>query len=124
MKINNVYVDVLCLEVWFMIRLFTRDKAIFYEGYYEHKGDKILKGTMAVGFTIDSKGKLSWHQSELRQVIAAAVASDPTENSEAILGKPNEDYCAWIVDSEKGGGGIELSILVNYYGREGGGVFS
>lgn len=38
------------------------------------------------------------------QVIAATVASDPTKYSEAFLGKPNEEYCAWILDSEKWGG--------------------
>ncbi|XP_031745230.1 OVARIAN TUMOR DOMAIN-containing deubiquitinating enzyme 2 isoform X1 [Cucumis sativus] len=55
---------------------------------------------------------------ELRQVIAATVASDPTRYSEAFLGKPNEEYCSWILDSEKWGGAIELSILSEYYGRE------
>ncbi|XXG82569.1 hypothetical protein AAC387_Pa10g0488 [Persea americana] len=55
---------------------------------------------------------------ELRQVIAATVVSDPTKYSEAFLGKPNEEYRAWILDSEKWGGAIELSILADYYGRE------
>jgi ubiquitin thioesterase OTU1 len=52
------------------------------------------------------------------KVIAAAVASDPAKYSEVFLGKPNEAYCAWILDSEKWGGAIELSILSEYYGRE------
>ncbi|KAG7015196.1 Ubiquitin thioesterase OTU1, partial [Cucurbita argyrosperma subsp. argyrosperma] len=69
----------------------------------------------AVGYVMDhDKGKAT----ELRQVIAATVASDPTRYSEAFLGKPNEEYCAWILDSEKWGGAIELSILSEYYGRE------
>ncbi|KAL1811464.1 hypothetical protein DCAR_0623604 [Daucus carota subsp. sativus] len=55
---------------------------------------------------------------ELRQVIAATVASDPKKYSEAFLGKPNEEYCAWILNPEKWGGAIELSILAEYYGRE------
>ncbi|XP_031261907.1 OVARIAN TUMOR DOMAIN-containing deubiquitinating enzyme 2-like isoform X2 [Pistacia vera] len=55
---------------------------------------------------------------ELRQVIAATVASDPVKYSEAFLGKPNEEYFSWIQDSEKWGGAIELSILADYYGRE------
>ncbi|GKV42653.1 hypothetical protein SLEP1_g50028 [Rubroshorea leprosula] len=38
------------------------------------------------------------------KVIAATVASDSTKYSEAFLGKPNEEYCAWILDSEKWGG--------------------
>ncbi|KAL9268855.1 OVARIAN TUMOR DOMAIN-containing deubiquitinating enzyme 2-like protein [Drosera capensis] len=56
--------------------------------------------------------------SELRQVIAATVSSDPVKYSEAFLGKPNEEYCSWILDPERWGGAIELSILVDYYGRE------
>ncbi|KAJ0974695.1 hypothetical protein J5N97_016675 [Dioscorea zingiberensis] len=55
---------------------------------------------------------------ELRQVIAAAVGSDPVKYTEAFLGKPNEDYCAWILDSDKWGGAIELSVLSEYYARE------
>jgi ubiquitin thioesterase OTU1 len=38
------------------------------------------------------------------KVIAAAVASDPEKYNEVFLGKPNEAYCAWILDSEKWGG--------------------
>ncbi|KAL0286452.1 UNVERIFIED_CONTAM: OVARIAN TUMOR DOMAIN-containing deubiquitinating enzyme 2 [Sesamum angustifolium] len=56
--------------------------------------------------------------SELRQVIAATVASDPEKYSEAFLGKTNEEYCAWILNPEKWGGAIELAILAEYYGRE------
>ncbi|CAB4308357.1 unnamed protein product [Prunus armeniaca] len=37
------------------------------------------------------------------KVIAATVASDPTMCSDAFLGKPNEEYCAWILDSQKWG---------------------
>lgn len=69
----------------------------------------------AVGYVMDhDKHKAA----ELRQVIAATVASDPVKYNEAFLGKPNEEYCAWILDSEKWGGAIELSILSQYYGRE------
>ncbi|KAL5715408.1 OTU protein [Ranunculus cassubicifolius] len=69
----------------------------------------------AVGYVMEhDKHKAT----ELRQVIAATVASDPVKYSEAFLGKTNEDYCAWILDSDKWGGAIELSILAEYYGRE------
>ncbi|ONI13619.1 hypothetical protein PRUPE_4G233700 [Prunus persica] len=54
----------------------------------------------AVGYAIDHDKKKA---PELRQVIAATVASDPTKYSEAFLGKPNEEYCSWILDSEKWG---------------------
>ncbi|XP_062017991.1 OVARIAN TUMOR DOMAIN-containing deubiquitinating enzyme 2 [Rosa rugosa] len=69
----------------------------------------------AVGYVMDHDKQKA---AELRQVIAATVASDPTKYSEAILGKPNEEYCAWILNPEKWGGAIELSILADYYGRE------
>ncbi|KAH7544388.1 hypothetical protein JRO89_XS15G0159300 [Xanthoceras sorbifolium] len=69
----------------------------------------------AVGYVMDhDKNKAP----ELRQVIAATVVSDPVKYSEAFLGKPNEEYCSWILDSEKWGGAIELAILADYYGRE------
>jgi ubiquitin thioesterase OTU1 len=55
---------------------------------------------------------------ELRQVIAAAVASNKEKYNEAFLGKLNEEYCAWILNPDKWGGAIELSILADYYGRE------
>lgn len=38
------------------------------------------------------------------KVIAATVSSDPVKYSEAFLGKPNVEYCSWILDSEKWGG--------------------
>ncbi|KAE9596360.1 putative ubiquitinyl hydrolase 1 [Lupinus albus] len=69
----------------------------------------------AVGYVMDHDSKKA---SELRQVIAATVASDPEKYSEAFLGKPNAEYCNWILDPEKWGGAIELSILADYCGRE------
>lgn len=42
-------------------RLFTAGIAAFYEGYYANKGIKIIKGTVAVGFTSDANGEvISW----------------------------------------------------------------
>lgn len=41
---------------------------------------------------------------DLLKVIAATVASDPEKYSEAFLGKPNAEYCNWILDTEKWGG--------------------
>ncbi|KAK6946905.1 OTU domain [Dillenia turbinata] len=69
----------------------------------------------AVGYVMErDKHKAS----ELREVIAATVASDPTKYSKAFLGKSNEEYCAWILNPERWGGAIELSILAEYYERE------
>ncbi|XP_019249841.1 PREDICTED: ubiquitin thioesterase OTU1 isoform X2 [Nicotiana attenuata] len=69
----------------------------------------------AVGYVMDHDRNKA---PELRQVIAATVASDPTKYSDAFLGKPNKEYCDWILNPEKWGGAIELSILTDYYGRE------
>ncbi|KAJ3641300.1 hypothetical protein Zmor_027812 [Zophobas morio] len=54
----------------------------------------------------------------MRQVIAQTVANDPETFSEAILGKPNDEYCTWIQDDKSWGGAIELAILSNHYGFE------
>lgn len=54
----------------------------------------------------------------MREIIANAVASSPEEYSEAILGKPNSEYCDWIMKSNSWGGAIELSILSKFYGLE------
>ncbi|XP_009627563.1 OVARIAN TUMOR DOMAIN-containing deubiquitinating enzyme 2 [Nicotiana tomentosiformis] len=69
----------------------------------------------AVGYVMDHDRNKA---PELRQVIAATVASDPTKYSDAFLGKSNKEYCDWILNPEKWGGAIELSILADYYGRE------
>ena len=54
----------------------------------------------------------------LRQIIADTVAADPFTYNEAFLGKPNREYCTWILNEEHWGGAIELSILSKYYGIE------
>ncbi|KAI5622979.1 ubiquitin thioesterase OTU1, partial [Silurus asotus] len=52
---------------------------------------------------------------DMRQLIAHIVAGDPSAYSEAVLGKSNENYCAWIRRSDTWGGAIELSILSKFY---------
>nr|XP_010934982.1 ubiquitin thioesterase OTU1-like [Elaeis guineensis] len=47
---------------------------------------------------------------ELRQVIAATVASDPRKHNQAFLGKSNEEYCGWILNPEKWGGKLRDDI--------------
>ncbi|RVW40260.1 hypothetical protein CK203_021489 [Vitis vinifera] len=44
-------------------------------------------------------------------LLAAIVQSDATKYSEAFLEKPNEEYCAWILNPEKWGGGSEFLPL-------------
>lgn len=38
--------------------------------------------------------------------------------SEGILGRPNDEYCAWILQDSSWGGAIEVSILSQFYGIE------
>lgn len=52
-----------------------------------------------------------------RRVIAEAVAADPDTYTEGLLEKTNEAYCAWILDKQRWGGGIELSILSTCAGQ-------
>uniref|UniRef100_A0A6A7FM20 Ubiquitin thioesterase OTU n=1 Tax=Hirondellea gigas TaxID=1518452 RepID=A0A6A7FM20_9CRUS len=52
---------------------------------------------------------------ELRQIIASVVLSDPQTYTEGLLGKPNTAYAQWIMNPERWGGSIELSILSSYY---------
>lgn len=54
----------------------------------------------------------------MREIIANAVSRSPDEYCEAILGKPNHEYCEWILKPNSWGGAIELSILSQYYGME------
>lgn len=59
LKINNLDVTMVYPEPWCMPRLFTADIAKFYEGYYANKGIKIVKGTVAVGFSSNDNGEVN-----------------------------------------------------------------
>ncbi|TNN12572.1 Ubiquitin thioesterase OTU1 [Schistosoma japonicum] len=53
--------------------------------------------------------------SQLRELISGIVLSDPIKYSEAFLGMSNEEYSLQIRQSDKWGGGIEVSILSQLY---------
>lgn len=64
-------------------------------------------------------GKVDNEGSEMmRHIIAQEVAANPSDYNDAMLGKSNADYCAWIQKPDSWGGAIEVSILSNYYGIE------
>ncbi|SPP87170.1 ubiquitin thioesterase OTU1 [Drosophila guanche] len=64
-------------------------------------------------------GKVDNEGSEMmRHIIAQEVSADTTQYSDAVLGKSNAEYCAWIQKADSWGGAIEVSILSNYYGIE------
>ncbi|KAL6267236.1 hypothetical protein P5V15_000311 [Pogonomyrmex californicus] len=71
----------------------------------------------SVGYVLNGKVDTSC-ASFMREIIANAVAADPNEYSEAFLGRPNAEYCDWILKSDAWGGAIELSILSKFYGLE------
>lgn len=71
----------------------------------------------SIGFVLGGKVDTT-SGTYMRKIIAEQVASDEDKFSEAILGKPNKEYCKWILKSESWGGAIELAALSNYYGIE------
>ncbi|TYH54384.1 hypothetical protein ES332_D09G165000v1 [Gossypium tomentosum] len=73
LKINNLDVSMVYPEPWCMPRLFTSGIAAFYEGYYANKGIKIIKGTVAVGFTSDSNGEVKEVQLKDGRVLEADI---------------------------------------------------
>ena len=54
----------------------------------------------------------------MREIIANAVAADPIAFSDAVLDRPNAEYCEWIRKKNSWGGAIEISILAKFYGIE------
>lgn len=56
-------------------------------------------------------GSIDWQRLNLRGIVAETIRRSPEVYSEAILGRPLEDYCVWIQKPESWGGAIELGIL-------------
>ncbi|KAI0263366.1 hypothetical protein BC834DRAFT_971360 [Gloeopeniophorella convolvens] len=54
----------------------------------------------------------------VRQVVAEAIRKDPETWSDAILGRPRDDYIRTILSPNSWGGAIELTILAAHYGAE------
>lgn len=73
LKINNLDVTMVYPEPWCMPRLFTADIAKFYEGYYANKGIKIVKGTVAVGFSTNDNGEVKEVQLKDGRVLEADI---------------------------------------------------
>ncbi|CAG9132012.1 hypothetical protein JYU34_006652 [Plutella xylostella] len=71
----------------------------------------------SIGFVLNGKVDTTVH-SLMRQIIAMEVAGDHDTYSEAMLGKPNAEYCSWIQQPSSWGGAIEVAILSHFYGVE------
>jgi ubiquitin thioesterase OTU1 len=54
----------------------------------------------------------------LRNVVAEVVLQDPETYSEAVLGRPPQQYAEWITHKDHWGGAVELAILSKYYKSE------
>lgn len=54
----------------------------------------------------------------MRQLIAEEIRANEDKYCEAILGKPNDEYCEWILKPESWGGAIEIAALSSHYGLE------
>lgn len=54
----------------------------------------------------------------MRHIIAQHVENDKETYNEAVLGRPNAEYCQWIQQPDTWGGAIEVSILSTFYGIE------
>ncbi|KAI4318842.1 hypothetical protein MLD38_032503 [Melastoma candidum] len=97
MKINNFDVTMVYPEPWCMPRLFTPEIASFYEGYYGNKGIKIIKGTVAVGFTTDASGEVKEVQLKDGRVLEADIVVV------GVGGRPLTTLFKGQVEEEKGG---------------------
>ncbi|XP_045765924.1 ubiquitin thioesterase OTU1 [Maniola jurtina] len=71
----------------------------------------------SIGFVLNGNVDTSVH-TLMRQIIAMEVASDNDTYNEALLGRPNAEYCAWIQQPSSWGGAIEVAILSRFYGLE------
>ncbi|XP_038223019.1 ubiquitin thioesterase OTU1 [Zerene cesonia] len=71
----------------------------------------------SIGFVLNGNVDTTVH-TLMRQIIAMEVASDHETYNEAMLGKPNAEYCAWIQQPSSWGGAIEVAILSRFYGLE------
>lgn len=55
---------------------------------------------------------------ELRQLVASTIQSDPETYNPTVLGQPIDEYCSWITMESSWGGGIELAILAQFFDIE------
>jgi ubiquitin thioesterase OTU1 len=59
--------------------------------------------------------KLPESTQDLRQIVAQVIQSDPSMYNEDFLEKPPSEYIKWILQPDKWGGEIEISILSNFF---------
>ncbi|MQL98477.1 hypothetical protein Taro_031184 [Colocasia esculenta] len=97
LRINDLDVTMVYPEPWCMPRLFTSGIAAFYEGYYENKGIKIIKGTVAVGFDANSNGDVTAVKLKDGRVLDADIVVV------GVGGRPLTTLFKGQIEEEKGG---------------------
>ncbi|XAR69725.1 Monodehydroascorbate reductase (NADH) [Bertholletia excelsa] len=97
LRLNNLDVTMVYPEPWCMPRLFTADIAAFYEGFYANKGIKIVKGTVAVGFTADANGEVKEVKLKDGRVLEADIVVV------GVGGRPLIGLFKGQLEEEKGG---------------------
>jgi monodehydroascorbate reductase (NADH) len=97
LRINNLDVTMVYPEPWCMPRLFTSEIAAFYEGYYANKGVKIIKGTVATGFSSNANGEVTEVKLKDGRVLEADIVVV------GVGGRPLTTLFKGQVEEEKGG---------------------
>ncbi|CAI8602586.1 unnamed protein product [Vicia faba] len=97
LKLNNLDVTMVYPEPWCMPRLFTKEIAAFYEGYYSNKGVNIIKGTVAVGFTTNSDGEVKEVELKDGRVLEADIVVV------GVGGRPQISLFKGQVEEQNGG---------------------
>ncbi|EPS59809.1 monodehydroascorbate reductase [Genlisea aurea] len=97
LRINDIEVSMVYPEPWCMPRLFTAGLAAFYEAYYEKKGVKIIKGTVAVGFGTNDNGEVIDVKLKDGRIIEADIVVV------GVGGRPLTGLFKGQVEEEKGG---------------------
>ncbi|GMN39386.1 hypothetical protein TIFTF001_008617 [Ficus carica] len=97
LRINNLEVTMVYPEPWCMPRLFTSGIAAFYEGYYANKGVKIIKGTVAVGFSANENGEVTEVKLKDGTVLEADIVVV------GVGGRPLTTLFKGQVEEQKGG---------------------
>ena len=107
----RIIVIVLCVRLSFYqkVNLLIDIVRVIEPRAYKYASSSVLTSTMT--YIAFQQISYAYCFMKFPKVIAATVASDPEKYSEAFLGKTNDEYCAWILNSEKWGGMLKLVLF-------------
>jgi len=104
LTMNRIKVTMVFPEPFVMPRLFTPELASFYEGYYESKGVKIIKGTVVSAFEKDDDGHVS------KVVLKDGRSLDSSLVVVGVGAKPLLTPFKGLLEEEKGGFKVDSSF--------------